>query len=289
MEFSLMRRANRVKQRIHTFDAASGTLRRKTDILAGEEPLEIVLRAQNGDQQTVAITMRTPGNDYELAAGFLFAEGIVTEKHDIGQMTYCVGSERELQEYNSLQVSLARPALPDLATLDRHFVTNSACGLCGGTMLDDLAARQQPISSTLTVDAQTLLSLPAALRKSQRLFADTGGLHAAALFNADGTLLAAREDIGRHNALDKLIGWGLLQKQLPFEDKIILMSSRASYELLQKCVVARAPVLCAVSAPSSLAVETAEHFGITLVGFLREGRFNLYSEAERILTKIVAS
>ncbi len=280
-----MRQPNRVKQRIHTFDAASGTLRRKTDILAGEEPLEIVLRAQNGEQRTVAITMRTPGNDYELAAGFLFAEGIVAEKRDITQMTYCVGSERDQQQYNSLQVSLARPALPDLATLDRHFVTNSACGLCGSAMLDDLAARQQPVSSTLTVDPQTILSLPAALRESQRLFADTGGLHAAALFDRHGALLAAREDIGRHNALDKLLGWGLLQKQLPFEDKIILMSSRASYELVQKCVVARAPVLCAVSAASSLAVETAERFGVTLVGFLRENRFNLYSGMERICVK----
>lgn len=277
-----MRQLNRVKRRIHTFDAASGKLRRKSDVLAGEEPLEIVLRAQNGDQRTVAITMRTPGSDYELAAGFLFAEGIISDKRDITQMTYCVGSERELQQYNSLQVSLARPTLPDLTTLDRHVVTSSACGLCGSTLLDDLAVRQQPVSSDLRVEAQTILSLPDALRNSQRLFADTGGLHAAALFTADGTLLAAREDIGRHNALDKLLGWGLLQKQLPFSDSIILMSSRASYELLQKCVVARAPVLCAVSAPSSLAVEMAERFGITLIGFLRENRFNLYSGGERI-------
>ncbi len=276
-----MSRLNKTKRRIWTVE--NGQRQRKVDYLAGEEPLEIQLSA-GGEQRTAAITMRTPGNDYELAAGFLYNEGIVQEKYDIVQMTYCVDGERALQEYNLLNVNLRSTQLAALPQLDRHFFTNSACGVCGKTVLDDLAKRNlPPLPSDLAVDARMITHLPAALRQAQNLFESTGGLHAAALFTCDGELIEAREDVGRHNALDKLIGWGLLNKQLPFQDKIILVSGRASYELLQKCRVAGAPIFCAVSAPSSLAVELAEQFGITLIGFLRGERFNIYTGHERIV------
>lgn len=276
-----MSRLNKTKRRIWTVD--NGQIRRKSDYLAGEEPLEIQLSA-GGDQRTAAITMRTPGHDYELAAGFLYNEGIIQNKLDILQMTYCVGNERELQEYNMLNVNLRREQLPDLPQLDRHFFTTSACGVCGKTVLDELAKRDlPPLTPGPHVSPAILANLPDRLREAQTIFESTGGLHAAALFDRDGRLIEVREDVGRHNALDKLIGWGLLQKQLPFHDKILLVSGRASYELLQKCRVAGVSIFCAVSAPSSLAVELAEQFGITLIGFLRGARFNIYTNVERIV------
>ncbi|MEZ4712041.1 MAG: formate dehydrogenase accessory sulfurtransferase FdhD [Caldilineaceae bacterium] len=275
-----MSRTKTAKRRIITFD--NGQRRRKTDLLATEEPLEIQLSA-GAETRTVAITMRTPGNDYELAAGFLYNEGVIHSKHELVQMTYCVGSVRHLQEYNSLDVRMRGEKLPELSQLERHFFTNSACGICGATMLDDLHNRNlPPIPAGPLVTPSIIMGLPQALQNGQRIFESTGGLHAAALFDVAGNLLALREDVGRHNALDKLIGWALLKGQLPFHDKIILVSGRASYELLQKCLAAGAPIFCAVSAPSSLAVELAEAFGITLVGFLRGTRFNVYTRGERI-------
>lgn len=275
-----MTRLTKSKRRIWTVD--NGQVRRHSDHIATEEPLEIQLRAGD-EQRTVAITMRTPGNDYELAAGFLYNEGVTRDKADITHMIYCVDGQQALQEYNLLRVNLATPTLPDLQQLDRHFFTNSACGVCGKTMLDDLQQRVlPPLTTDLHVTPQLLATLPATLRQSQKLFDSTGGLHAAALFSATGELLTVREDVGRHNALDKLIGWGVLNKALPFSDNIIMVSGRASYELLQKCRVAGAALFCAVSAPSSLAVELAEGFGITLIGFLRGARFNVYTGFERI-------
>lgn len=273
-----MPRSSKKRRRIWTFE--DGQPRRKKDLLATEEPLEIRLRA--GMQQvTVAITMRTPGDDYELAAGFLYNEGVLHSRHDLTQMTYCVdGGE---QEYNALQIQLTAPVLPTLPHLERHFFTNSSCGVCGSAMLDDLGERNlPPIPPGPVVTPALLASLPAALGRAQEIFASTGGLHAAALFDTEGKLLALREDVGRHNALDKVIGWGLLNDKLPFHDRIIMVSGRASYELLQKSYVAGVPLFCAVSAPSSLAVEVAERFGITLVGFLRGNRFNVYTGIERI-------
>lgn len=276
-----MTRFNKTKRRIWTVD--SGQVRRKSDYVATEEPLEIQLRA-GANQQTVAITMRTPGNDYELAAGFLYNEGVIQHKADITQMIYCVDGQQALQEYNLLRVNLAATQLPELHQLDRHFFTTSACGVCGKTMLDDLSQRiLPPLATDLQVTPALLATLPHTLRQAQKLFDSTGGLHAAALFSANGELVVAREDVGRHNALDKLIGWGVLNQALPFHDKLILVSGRASYELLQKCRVAGASIFCAVSAPSSLAVELAEHFGITLIGFLRGDRFNVYTGFERIV------
>jgi FdhD protein len=273
-----MTRLNKKKQSIWVME--DGHLRSKKDLLATEEPLEILLRAGE-EQKTIAITMRTPGNDYDLAAGFLHNEGIIHSKSDFVNMTYCVDGNQ--QEYNSLRVQLTTDSFPELHQLERHFFTNSACGVCGTTFLDDLSERNIPaIPIGPTVDASLIISLPDKLRASQDLFETTGGLHAAALFDLDGNLLAVREDVGRHNALDKLIGWGLLNDQLPFNNKILMVSGRASYELLQKSFVAGVPIFCAVSAPSSLAVDVAQRFGITLIGFLRGNKFNIYTGIERI-------
>jgi len=256
-----MSRLKKVKRRVWRLEDAR--LRRKTDYVTGEEPLQIQLRA-GAVQKTIAITMRTPGQDYELVAGFLYNEGVIRDKHDIVQMTYCVGDDGRTQEYNSLDVQLRGAQLPDLPSLDRHFLTSSACGLCGALLLDDLQQRKLPsLPDGPFVAPAVLCGLPDTLRDAQRLFASTGGLHAAALFDADGRLRQTREDVGRHNALDKLIGWALLNRQLPFQEQIILVSGRASYELLQKCRIAGAPIFCAISAPSSLAVQLAEQFDST--------------------------
>ena len=273
-----MTRLNKKKQSIWMME--NNHLSHKKDVLATEEPLEILLRAGE-EQKTIAITMRTPGNDYDLAAGFLYNEGIIHSKNDFANMTYCVDGNQ--QEYNSLRVQLTVDSIPHLHQLERHFFTNSACGVCGTTMLDDLNERNiPPIPAGPIVDSSLITSLLDKLRQSQALFESTGGLHAAALFDLDGNLLALREDVGRHNALDKLIGWGVLNDQLPFNDKVLMVSGRASYELLQKSYVAGVPIFCAVSAPSSLAVDVAERFGITLIGFLRGSRFNIYTGIERI-------
>lgn len=275
-----MTRLNKKKQSIWMME--NDHLSRKKDVLATEEPLEILLRAGE-DQRTLAITMRTPGNDYDLAAGFLYNEGIIHSKHDFTSMTYCVDGNQ--QEYNSLRIQLTVDSMPHLHQLERHFFTNSACGVCGSTMLDDLSERNiPPIPTGPIVDSSLITSLPDKLRQSQALFESTGGLHAAALFDLDGNLLAVREDVGRHNALDKLIGWGLLNEQLPFHNKVLMVSGRASYELLQKSFVAGVPIFCAVSAPSSLAMDVAERFGMTLIGFLRGNRFNIYTGIERVKT-----
>ncbi|MCB0046959.1 MAG: formate dehydrogenase accessory sulfurtransferase FdhD [Caldilineaceae bacterium] len=275
-----MARGRQAKRTIRTVEGER--VARRRDYLAVEEPLEIQLRA-GGERRVVAITMRTPGNDYELAAGFLHTEGIVADKRAIDHMIYCVDGESAQQEYNALAVALHAPALPELPGLDRHFFINSACGVCGRTMLDELSERPlPPMAPDMTVDADVITGLATTLAARQDIFSSTGGLHAAALFDRSGALLAVREDVGRHNALDKLIGWGVLQQQLPFHDKIILVSGRASYELLYKARVAGAPVFCAVSAPSSLAAELAARFDITLIGFLRDARFNIYSGEKRI-------
>lgn len=275
-----MSRTPTLRYRIWSVDSDAASRRR--DWLAKEEPLEIRIQA-GGAARTLALTMRTPGHDYELATGFLYGEGVIADKHDLAHMTYCVGDQRDQQTYNTLMAALRRTRLPDLPQLERHFITNSACGVCGATMLDDLAQRALPEMPTAVALPPTLISaLPGKMRQAQDVFAQTGGLHAAALFDFEGQLLALREDVGRHNALDKLVGWGLLNDHLPFSDKIILVSGRASYELLQKCVVAGAPIFCAVSAPSSLAVSVAQQFGVTLVGFLRGARCNIYTHAQRL-------
>lgn len=253
------------------------------DLLATEEPMEIRLVAGE-HRKTVAVTMRTPGHDFELAAGFLFTEGVVTHREEIARISYCVDPDLDAeQRYNVVNVELRTGILPHLPSLERHFTTTSACGVCGKASLEALRLRGCPIMAQgPVVEAAVLCALPEQLRAAQSLFALTGGLHAAALFDAEGRLVALREDVGRHNALDKLLGWAFLEGRVPLAEHVVLVSGRASFELVQKAVVAGVPVFCAVSAPSSLAVEVARTFGVTLVGFLRGDRFNLYSGPERV-------
>jgi FdhD protein len=262
-----------------------GQARPRFDRVATEEPLEIRLRA-GGATRTVAITMRTPGNDFELAAGFLFSEGVVSSRDAISGMSFCIDRDvDEEQRYNIVNVDLAAASLPELGALERHFITSSACGVCGKASLEALRLRGvAPVPSGAFVDAATLALLPERLRAAQGVFEKTGGLHAAALFDTGGRLVTLREDVGRHNALDKLIGWALLNARLPFAEGIVMVSGRTSYEIVQKALVARAPIVCAVSAPSSLAVDVARSFAMTLVGFLRGSQFNVYSGGERVRT-----
>lgn len=260
----------------------------RRDDVATEEPLEI--RLVTPDQtRKLAVTMRTPGADFELATGFLFGEGIIHDKSEIQTISYCVDRElSEEQRYNVVNVRLRREPERDLAVLERHFVVNSACGVCGKASLDALETDgAEPITDGVRVTPEHILALPEKLREAQKLFDSTGGLHAAALFDSRGTLVAVREDVGRHNAMDKLVGWAVLQGKVPLERHTVLVSGRASFELLQKALMARLPLFCAISAPSSLAVATARRFGITLVGFLREDRFNIYTGAERVISDTI--
>ena len=276
------RPGSRVRTTTRVVDGPSEQLR--TDQLATEEPLEIRLAA-GGNRKTVAITMRTPGSDFELAAGFLFSEAIISSPADVRAIRYCTDPDVDAeQQYNIVTVDLAAPALPDLRGLERHFYTSSACGVCGKAALDALEIRGCPvIGGGFQTPSDLLYGLPEKLRAVQGVFESTGGLHAAGLFDESGDLVSAREDVGRHNALDKLVGWALLSGRLPLRRNIVMVSGRASYEIMQKCVVAGVPVVCAVSAPSSLAVSVAERFGVTLVGFLRGRRFNVYSGFDRVV------
>lgn len=257
------------------------------DALATEEPLEIRLLWGEGRTATAAVTMRTPGADAELALGFLFAEGVIRGAADVVAVAAgdgSAGSERGAEtEANVVEVALASGIEPDLAPLERHFFSSSACGVCGKAAFDVLAVRVEPPSSPGPfIEREVMVALPDRLRVAQGVFDATGGLHAAALFDAEGRLLAVREDVGRHNALDKLVGASLRAGELPWRDRIVLVSGRSSYEILQKSLAAGARIVCSVSAPSSLAVELAGRFGVTLVGFLRGDRFNVYAGAERL-------
>ena len=261
----------------------SGTRSRRRDVLGVEEPLELRVLA-GGERRTLGVTMRTPGADFELAAGFALSEGIVTELDQIEGLSYCVDRRLcEEQNFNIVNIWLRAAKLPDLDTVERRFSAGSACGICGTASLDALERRAYTsLPPGPQLSPELLCKLPEQLRQAQGIFDVTGGLHAAALFDLNGQLLALREDIGRHNALDKVLGWALLQSKLPLHNAIVLLSGRASYELLQKSLVAGVPVVCAISAPSSLAVAMARRFGITLVGFLRGERFNVYAGDERL-------
>jgi FdhD protein len=267
---------------------AGQSQRPRRDRVATEEPLEIRLTAGKATQR-LAVTMRTPGADFELAAGFLHGEGVIGSRDDIHAIRYCVDADLdEEQRYNVVNVSLRREPLPDLRALERHFMMSSACGVCGKANVESVLTR---IPDSAKVDTSfspaMIVQLPGKLRAAQSLFETTGGLHATALFSGDGDLIALREDVGRHNALDKLIGWALMQGRLPLRDSIVLVSGRASFELVQKAAVAGIPVLCAISAPSSLAIATARAAHMTLVGFLREDRFNLYCGVQRIAETVL--
>jgi FdhD protein len=251
----------------------------RTDSLVVEEPLEIRVAGPGAEPAPVAVTMRTPGHDAELATGFLLTEGVVASADAIVDVRFDVGPLEE-QHGNVVTVQLTRPF--DVERLQRHFFASSSCGVCGKATLRQLEVRCGPVADGPTVDAAVIAGLPARLRAGQALFEATGGLHAAGLFEPDGTLVALREDVGRHNAVDKLVGWALVEGRLPLSGVVLLVSGRVSFEIVQKAAMAGIPIVAAVSAPSSLAVEVAEGLGMTLVGFVREGRFNVYAGPERV-------
>lgn len=276
------RPGSQTKARITVFEAGIKTQR--NDRVVTEEPLEIRITGA-GVSKTLAVTMRTPGADFELAAGFLFSEGVVTGRDDISGISYCKDDDLPPEQlYNIVIVDLASAPKVELDVLERHFQTSSACGVCGKANLDALSMRGVArVDGTARVPVGTITDLPDRLRDAQRLFESTGGLHAAGLFTAGGEVVAVREDVGRHNAVDKLVGWAVLEGAVPVNDRILMVSGRSSFEIVQKAAVAGIPIVCSVSAPSSLAIDVANEFGITLVGFLRGERFNLYSGAERLL------
>lgn len=249
------------------------------DLLAVEEPLEIRL-----NDRPVSITMRTPGNDFELAAGFLFTEGIIPGPDAIERIRSTDSQQHSRSAGNSLSVDLKDGVEIDFGRLERHFYTSSSCGVCGKTSLEALAAQGCPMLSRNgpRVHSALIPELPQRLRRAQAVFDRTGGLHAAALFDLGGQLLCLREDVGRHNALDKLIGAEMLAGRTPLADRMVLVSGRASFELMQKALMAAIPVLAAVGAPSSLAVEVAQRYNMTLLGFVRDERFNIYSGGWRM-------
>ncbi len=251
----------------------------RPDKLVTEEPMEIRVHGPGQEPEALAVTMRTPGNDFELAVGFCFTEGILERATDLDTVAYCLAGHGE-QEYNIVTVKLRRPA--SLAGHERNFAANASCGLCGKTTLDQVAQRCAPVGEGPMVTQSVLTKLPARLRAAQVVFESTGGLHAAASFTPNGDLEALREDIGRHNALDKLIGHALLERKLPLADDVLLVSGRVSFEIVQKAAAAGIAIVCAVSAPSSLAVDAAQEFGQTLVGFLRDERANIYTHPERV-------
>ncbi|CAN5307409.1 formate dehydrogenase accessory sulfurtransferase FdhD [soil metagenome] len=253
------------------------------DTLAVEEPLEIRLGFTERSKFThkaISITMRTPGNDFELAAGFLFTEGILQSKNQISAIKHC---GKFPNNQNTVRIDLSPEIAIDFKKLERNFYTTSSCGVCGKSSLESLATGAKKIEQTdfPQISVETIHELPNKLREDQKVFDETGGLHAAALFDASGKMLELREDVGRHNAVDKLIGKHFLADKIPLADKILFLSGRASFELIQKAVMAQLPIICSVGAPSSLAVEAAEEFGVTLLGFVRDNRFNIYTGRDR--------
>ena len=259
----------------------------QSDSVAVEEPLEIQLCAPSAEDSAariISITMRTPGHDEELALGFLFTEGIITGPDQVASATHCGPEAPDSGYRNVIRVELGPGVHVDLSRLERHFYTTSSCGVCGKSSLDALrVSGQQPMTGNRSrFSREVIVSLPDKLRTKQEVFASTGGLHAAAAFTADGEISLVREDVGRHNAVDKVVGALLVANRLPAREMGLLVSGRASFELMQKALVAGFPLLAAVGAPSSLAVSLAREFHMTLVGFLRRGNFNIYSHAERL-------
>ena len=243
------------------------------DVLAAEEPLEIRVRGRS-----VAITMRTPGRDDELAAGFLLTEGIIASPADLVRIEPCADNEQD----NVVNATLAPEVMVDFERLTRHVFTSSSCGLCGKTSIEAIRNQFGAVTSDVVVAARIMLGLPQALRAAQPTFDRTGGLHAAAIFDGSGEMVVSREDVGRHNAVDKVLGYGLLHGLLPFDRHVMLVSGRASFEIMLKALAAAVPIVAAISAPSSLAAEFAEENNQTLVGFLRDGRMNIYANPGRI-------
>lgn len=258
----------------------AGQAIKRPETLVVEEPLEIRV-----DGAAVTVTMRTPGSDFELAQGFLLTEGVIARRDDVHSIRYCAGRDEDgANTYNVLDVTLADGVAKPGLDVTRNFYTTSSCGVCGKASLEAvrLTSRFSPATDHARVAAATLEAMPHQLRSAQRVFESTGGLHAAALFGVDGAMLVIREDVGRHNAVDKVIGWAAEHRRIPLGASVLLVSGRVSFELTQKALMAGIPVLAAVSAPSSLAVSLAEEAGITLVAFLREDSMNVYTRADRV-------
>lgn len=280
---------------------AGPTPRSIDDVVAAEEPLEIQLAVGKGSARQakpISVTMRTPGHDAELALGFLFTEGVIHDADDVDSVTSSDDSgpgstgpdRRHWPVENAVKVELAPETEPNLATLQRNFYTTSSCGVCGKASLLALRAVCPPrIQHNCRVNTEMLYELQSRLSAAQEVFQQTGGLHSAALFNMQGALMRIREDVGRHNAVDKLIGASLFEDELPLRESLLVLSGRASFELMQKAVMAGIPVVAAFGAPSSLAVALAKEFDITLIGFLREDHFNVYHAAWRLRTDDMAA
>jgi FdhD protein len=256
---------------------------RRPDTLAAEEPLEIRVGPAGSTRTPLAVTMRTPGDDLDLALGFLFTEGLIRSAEDVRTAQLCAGAQTP-NTYNVADVVLAADVPAPVTDPGRNFYTTSSCGVCGKASIDAVRTRSLfPVATDpATVDPAVLVGLPATLRAAQRGFDSTGGLHAAGVFTVDGQLVALREDVGRHNAVDKVVGWALREHRLPLAGHLLLVSGRASFELVQKASMAGIPVLAAVSAPSSLAADLAAEVGLTLVGFLRGSTMNVYAGTERV-------
>lgn len=266
------------RRRVRRIGAEAETWR--PDTLAVEEPMEIRVGGRS-----LAVTMRTPGDDIDLVHGFLLTEGVITDREDVVVVRYCDGvDETGANTYNVLDVSLAAGVAPPDPSVERNFYTTSSCGVCGKASLDAvrLTSRHVPGDEPATVTVDALTRMPDDLRAAQKVFDSTGGLHAAGLFTTDGQMLVLREDVGRHNAVDKVIGWAVREGRMPLSGCVLMVSGRASFELVQKAVMSGIPVLAAVSAPSSLAVELAEELGVTVVGFLRGQTMNVYSRPDRV-------
>lgn len=256
-----------------------GVRSQRPDTLATEEPMEIRAGGPRQQAEAVAVTMRTPGADYELAVGFLFTEGLLAPG-EVRRVAYCDDLGDEEQRYNVVTVTLDRPF--DHARPHRSFLSTSSCGICGKASLDDVEVRCAPVTEGPEVSADVLVSLPDRLRAGQRVFDRTGGLHAAGLFTPDGELVTLREDVGRHNAVDKLLGRMLADRRLPCDRSILVVSGRSSFEIVQKAYLGGIRMIAAVSAPSSLAIDLAREAGMTLLGFVRDGRFNIYAGTDRV-------
>ncbi|HEY5820667.1 MAG TPA: formate dehydrogenase accessory sulfurtransferase FdhD [Propionibacteriaceae bacterium] len=257
-----------------------GTVQRRTDTLAVEEPLEIRVAGES-----FVVSMRTPGDDIDLVHGLLHSENIITSAADLVTARYCLGTGPDgLNTYNVIDVALAAGVIPPTAEQRRNVVTTSACGICGTTTIDQVVqTTRHRLDPDFRVEAALVLSAPDRLRDHQRAFAKTGGIHAAGLMSADGTMLCVREDVGRHNAVDKVVGWAIREGRLPLSACVLVLSGRASFELTQKAILAGIPVVAAVSAPSSLAAELATEGGLTLAGFVRGETMNVYAHPDRIL------
>ncbi len=272
-------RRNLTPARVVAYNA--GVRAERPDTLATEEPMEIRAGGPGQEAEAVAVTMRTPGGDYELAVGFLVTEGLI-EPDDVRRVAYCDDLGPDEQRYNVVTVALSRPF--DRDQLRRNFYATSSCGICGKASLDDVELHCSPVGDGPQVRVETIIELPNRLRQAQRVFDRTGGLHAAGLFTPEGELVTLREDVGRHNAVDKVVGEQVLAGAMPLSNFVLQVSGRVSFEIVQKAAMAGLPIVSAVSAPSSLAVDAADRLGITVIGFVRDGRCNVYAHSERVLS-----